>query len=79
MHGTLNISLFTGRNRREKEKKPIMIILPNTLYNNHITYELHLTQEELQLLRFDCSMALAFSQYDKYQIFDDILTLTEQI
>ena len=55
-----------------------MHLTPHSIYNNTY-YELHLTQEELRLLRFDMSMALAFSQYDKYQIFDDILTLTEEI
>ena len=53
------------------------------IHNNPYTYNkeymLILTQEELNLLRFDISMALAFSQYDKYIIFDEFLTHTENI
>lgn len=38
---------------------------------------LQLDDAELRLLRFDMSMALAFSQYDRYETFDDLLSLTE--
>ena len=51
----------------------------NNPYTYNTEYMLILTQEELKLLRFDMSMALAFSQYDKYNIFDEFLTNTENI
>jgi hypothetical protein len=49
----------------------------NNPYTYNTEYMLILTEEELNLLRFDMSMALAFSQYDKYNIFDHFLTITE--
>ena len=51
----------------------------NNPYTYNTEYMLILTEEELKLLRFDMSMALAFSQYDKYNIFDEFLTNTENI
>jgi len=54
-----------------------MILVSTTNSLGHTTHRLEMNDEELRLLRFDMSMALAFSQYDRYEIFDDVLTVTE--
>lgn len=41
-------------------------------------YTIHLSQEELKLLRFDCSMALAFSQFDRYNFLPALLEATDE-
>lgn len=62
---------------RAGRKDPMIHKVHIELYNNK-THTIELTDDEMRMLRFDMSMALAFSQYDKYEIFDDLLELTEE-